>query len=120
MSVTEVAEKLLQLWLVSIADVRTTMRRLTVRECSHVRIRISVQAQQIHFKIPVLSITIGGAIGQLATTAEVKTGSESILIGIKEDIRPVVFVVTIPLAGECGRRAQVRYLLSCATVGLQC
>lgn len=62
-------------------------------------------------------MAIGGAISQLTTIVEVETGAISILIGIKEDVRSVIFVVTIPLARDC-MPLTTQHILSCATVGL--
>jgi len=43
-------------------------------------------------------MAIRGTIGELASFAEIETRAVSVFIGIKEDVRSIVFVVTIPLA----------------------
>lgn len=43
-------------------------------------------------------MAIGGTIGEPACIAKVEAGAVSIFIGIKEDVRSVIFVVTISLA----------------------
>lgn len=43
-------------------------------------------------------MAIRGTIGEPAYIAKVEAGAISIFIGIKEDVRSVIFVVTISLA----------------------
>lgn len=46
-------------------------------------------------------MAVGVAIGQLASVVKVKTRAISILVCIKEDVRSIVFVVTIRSARDC-------------------
>lgn len=64
----------------------------------HLRIRVAVQAEEINLQLGGSRgiASLGGLQGSLAIQG--KTGTEGILVGVEEDVRPIIFVVTDSLA----------------------
>lgn len=66
----------------------------------NIRIRISVQPQEIQLRVVRRLMTIGHAIESILS--QIKTRSVGIFVCIKQNIRSIVFVVTCKLADDGG------------------
>lgn len=108
----QVAEELLEWYLVAMGRQRLCVEWKSnfVRSALHipqkgymgfVRIRISIKPEQIHRQpFVILIMPIHVAIGQYAMFIQCQARSVRVFIGIEQDVRAIVFVVTALSASE--------------------